>query len=142
MLGSSFEGEQLSALRRLLEFLKTEGLTFNDLATSVEEKQFTINDARKIFKEGQEKGRVEEARKQQAPPEFWETDGTPRWYEIAVFCQQNSSQLSDWEQNFLVDMPARMIKYGKPKGKQIQHLLAIFVKLGGYYDPRAAHLYS
>src|SRR5262249_54985094 len=65
MLGSSFKHERKSAIRKLQEFMQKESVTFNDFAASVEEKQFTINDARKIFKEGQEKGRVEEARKQQ-----------------------------------------------------------------------------
>ena len=130
------------------QLLTVEGLSFNDIATviencngEIEEKKYSDTDAEIIFTKGVEKGRAEEARKREAPPEFYDTDGQPRWYEIAMFCQQNSAQLhSDWEQNFTSDMPSKIIKFGKPTDKQIPHLLAIFVKLGGYYDPKTTHL--
>jgi hypothetical protein len=129
--------------------LAGEGLSFNDIATvienangEIEEKKYSDTDAEIIYTKGVEKGRAEEARKQQAPPEFYDTDGQPRWYEIAVFCQQNSAQLRDeWQRNFASDMPGRIIKYGKPTERMIPHLLAIFVKLGGRYDPKAVHIY-
>ena len=59
------------------------------------------------------------------------TTAEPRWYEIAVFCKQNSARLDEWDRDFVTGMPAKMIKYGKPTEKQAPHLLAIFVKLGG-----------
>jgi len=149
MLASDFDGEVLNAARRMKQQLIAEGLSFNDIATvienangEIEERKYSDADAEIIFAKGVEKGRTEEARKQQAPPEFYDADGSPRWYEIAMFCQQNSAQLhSDWEQNFTSDMPSKIIKFGKPTDKQIPHLLAIFVKLGGYYDPKTTHLH-
>ena len=58
-----------------------------------------------------------------------------------MYCQQNSTQLrNEWERNFASDMPSRIIKYGKPTEKMIPHLLAIFVKLGGRYDPKTANV--
>jgi hypothetical protein len=64
---------------------------------------------------------------------------------MAVFCQQNSNnpRLTDWERGFVSgDLPSNMIKFGKPTPKQAKQLLGIFVKLGGYYDPKTAHVYS
>jgi hypothetical protein len=148
LLASDFDGEVLNAARRMKQQLATEGLSFNDIATvienangEIEEKKYSDTDAEIIFSKGVEKGRSEEARKKDLPPEFYDADGQPRWYEIAVFCQQNSTQLrNEWEQNFVNDMPSRIIKFGKPTEKMIPHLLAIFVRLGGKYDPKTVHL--
>ena len=149
LMSSTFKDEAISARDRMLELLKKEGLDYHDIATvienangEIEEKKYSDTDAEIIFAKGVEKGRVEEARKQTTPPEFYNADGSPRWYEIALYCQENSAHLDEWEQNFVSDMPARMIKYGAPKGKQIPHLLGIFVKLGGKYDPKTAHIHS
>ncbi len=150
LLASNFDGEVLAAVGRMRKLFKAEGLSFSDIATviencngEIEERKYSDTDAEIIFAKGVEKGRAEEARKQQAPPEFYDADGQPRWYEIAVFCQQNSNdqRLDEWERNFANDMPGKIIKWGNPKEKQVKHLLAIFVKLGGRYDPKAAHLY-
>jgi hypothetical protein len=148
LLASDFDGEVLNAARRMKQLLAVEGLSFNDIATviencngEIEEKKYSDTDAEIIFTKGVEKGRAEEARKREAPPEFYDTDGQPRWYEIAVYCQQNRTQLRDeWERNFANDVPSRIIRYGKPTERMIRHLLAIFVKLGGHYDPKTAHV--
>src|SRR6516165_7307606 len=138
MFGSDNEHERGNALERLVVVLKEEKISFNDLATvienangEIEAKKYSDTDAEIIFAKGVEKGRTEEARKQQAPPEFYDADGAPRWYEIAMFCQGNVAQLySEWERNFVNDMPSRIIKFGKPTERMIPHLLAIFVRLG------------
>jgi hypothetical protein len=148
LLASDFDGETLAAARRMKQLLAIEGLSFNDIATviencngEIEEKKYSDTDAEIIFTKGVEKGRAEEARKREAPPEFYDADGQPRWYEIAMYCQQNSTQLrNEWERNFANDIPGRIIKFGKPTEKMIPHLLAIFVKLGGYYDPKTANV--
>ena len=149
LLASDFDGEVLSAARRMKQQLGAEGLSINDIATlienhqgEIEERKYSDADAEIIFARGVEKGRVEEARKQQAPPEFYDDDGQPRRYEIAVYCQQNRAQLrGQWEQDFANDMPGNIIKYGKPTQRQVPHLLGIFVKLGGSYDPKTAHIH-
>jgi hypothetical protein len=147
MLASDFDGEVLAAARRMKQQLGAEGLSFNDIATviescngEIEERKYSDADAEIIFERGVKKGQVEEARKKDLPPEFYDADGTPRWYEIAVFCTQNTKRLTAWERGFVEDMPSKMVKYGKPTEKQIPILLGIFVKLGGKYDPKAAHV--
>jgi hypothetical protein len=149
LLGSDFDGEVLAAARKMKQQLGSEGLNFNDIATvienhqgEIEEKKYSDADAEVIFAKGVEKGRTEEARKQQAPPEFYNADGKPRWYEIALYCEQNSSQLRDeWERDFVSGMPEKMIRWKNPTPKQIPILLSIFKRLGGYYDAKAAHIY-
>jgi hypothetical protein len=144
MLGSPYEGEQHNALTMMQRVLEASKLSFNDIAVlienhsgEIEAKKYTDADAEEIWKKGIEKGRAEEARAQQAPPEFYDADGEPRWYEIAMFCQQNSGQLHDkWQQDFANDIPAKILQYGKPTDRQKPHLLGIFVKLGGRYVPK------
>ena len=147
MLGSSFEGEAHNALAMMKRLLETEGLTFNDIATvienhqgEIEERKYSDTDAEIIFAKGMEKGRAEEARKKNLPPEFYDADGYPQWNAIALFCQRSEARLRDeWERTFINDMAGKTL-YREPTEKQAKHLLAIFVKLGGHYDPKAAHL--
>ena len=148
LLASDFDGEVLSAARRMKQQLIAEGLSLNDIATvienangEIEEKKYSDADAEIIFKRGVKKGHEEEARKREAPPEFYDVDGQPRWHEIAAFCRNNSGQLrSEWERTFVGDMVGKTFLRA-PTEKQAKHLLAIFMKLGGYYDPKTAHLY-
>jgi hypothetical protein len=144
LMASNIESEAIGAATALRRVQQTEGFSFNVLANlieSFEERKYSDNDAEIIFTRGVEKGRREETNKQQAPPEFYDADGHPRWYEIAVFCQENRGRLrDDWERNFVTEIVSKIIKYGGPTEKQGRHLLAIFVKLGGRYDPKAVHL--
>jgi hypothetical protein len=149
MFGSNFKDEAISAATRLRQVAQSEGISFNDLATlvencdgQIEEKKYSDADAKIIFARGQEKGRAEEARKQQAPPEFYDADGHPRWNEIALFCQKNLGRLrGEWERTFINDMAGKTV-WCTPTEKQAKHLLAIFVRLGGYYDPQNRTLTS
>jgi hypothetical protein len=147
LMGSNFEGEAIGAVVGLRRLLQIEGLSFSDIAVLIENCngriEYSDDDANIIFTRGIEKGLAEAAQKEELPPEFYNIDGEPRWYAIATFCQKNSKLqkngaplLSDWEQEFISDMPSKMIKYGRPTPKQIPFLLAIFVTLGGYYDGR------
>jgi hypothetical protein len=148
MLASSYEGEWHNAVTMMKRTLEAEKLTFNDIATvienhqgEIEERKYSDADAEIIFARGVEKGRTEEARKQQAPPEFYDADGHPRWSEIALFCQKHITQLrSQWEITFINDMAGKTL-WREPSDKQAKHLLAIFVKLGGSYDPRTTHIH-
>jgi hypothetical protein len=147
LLASDFDGEVLNAARRMKQQLLTEGLNFNDIATvienhqgEIEEKKYSDGDLKEVWDRGVEKGRKEEAHKQQAPPEFYDADGQPRWNEIALFCQKNTARLrSEWEQTFINDMAGKTL-WSQPSEKQAKHLLAIFVKLGGHYEPKTAHV--
>jgi hypothetical protein len=146
LLGSNHDGEALAAIAAMKRLFTAERLTFHDIATviescngEIEEKKYSDADAAIIFQRGMEKGRVEEARKRSAPPEFYDIDGRPRWSEIARFCQQHLGELrSDWERTFVKDMAGKTL-WSQPTEKQAKHLLGIFVKLGGHYDTKAAN---
>jgi hypothetical protein len=146
LLGSNFEGEAIGAAAGLRRLVPSEGLTFHDLATliencdgKIETKKYSDADAERAFRRGMEEGRSVEARKRAAPPEFYDTDGQPRWNAIALFCQKNIARLtSAWERQFINDIAGKTL-WQQPSEKQAKHLLAIFVKLGGHYDPKAAN---
>jgi hypothetical protein len=147
LLESDHEGEVMGAVAAMKRLCRSEGLAFADIAIAIsnhqgeiEEKKYSDSDAEIIFARGVEKGRIEEARKQQAPPEFYDADGYPRWNEIALFCRKSSDRLhNEWERTFINDMAGKTL-LREPTKKQAKHLLAIFVKLGGCYDPKATHL--
>jgi hypothetical protein len=144
LLASNVESEAIGAATALRRVQQTEGFSFNVLANLIEsfdERKYSNGDAEIIFMRGEKKGRRQDVGKQQAPPEFYDADGHPRWLEIASFCQQNSARLRDeWERNFANGIVSKIIRYGGPTEKQSRCLLAIFVKLGGRYDPKALHL--
>jgi hypothetical protein len=137
LLASTLEGEAMSAAAALKRLVPAEGLTFNDLATliencngEIEEKKYSEADAEVIFARGAEKGRAEEARKREAPSEFYDADGHPRWLEIAQFCQKNNQRLRQAEQQFIDDMVGHTT-WREPTERQGKWLLSIFIKLGG-----------
>jgi hypothetical protein len=128
------------ALRRLLE---TESVHPNDLTTliencdgKIETKKYSDDDIKVVFDRGRKRGAEEEATKQQAPPEFYDADGQPRWNAIALFCQKESARLRESERNFVDDMAGNTL-FRQPTEKQAKWLLAIFVKFGGYYEPKS-----
>jgi hypothetical protein len=147
MFGSSFENERHNALAMMQRVLESAKLSFNDIAVlienhsgEIEAKKYSDADAEIIYAKGIERGRAEEARKSALPPEFFDADGRPQWNAMALFCQKHVSQLrSDWEREFVSDMAGKTI-WREPTEKQAKHLLAIFVKLGGRYDPKTAHV--
>lgn len=147
LLASDFDGEVLSAVRRMKHQLTAEGLSFNDIATvienangEIEERKYSDTDAAIIFARGMDKGRNEAAREREAPPEFYDADGHPRWNEIALFCQKSVGRLNDWEREFINNMAGKTL-YREPTPKETKHLLAVFVRLGGYYDPKTIHVH-
>ena len=139
LLGSSFEGEAHNALRKMKGLLKTEGLTFSDIAQviescngEIEEKKYSDADAEIIYRRGVEKGRGE---RHEDELEFFDSFGQPRWYDIAVFCRDRVDRLrGEWEKQFAADMPGKMLEH-EPSPKQARCILRIFVKLGGRCDP-------
>ena len=55
--------------------------------------------------------------------------------------QKHITQLrSQWEITFINDMAGKTL-WREPSDKQAKHLLVIFVKLGGSYDPRTTHIH-
>jgi hypothetical protein len=149
MLSSTHDGEILAAIAAMKRLFKAERLDFHDIATviescngAIEERKYSDADAEIIFARGVEKGRSQQQQQEMSPPEFYDADGHPRWNEIALFCQRNNARLrSDWEKSFVDDMAGNTV-WRQPTEKQAKHLLAIFVKLGGSYDPKTARIYS
>jgi hypothetical protein len=136
-LSSDFEGEQLNVVAAMKRLFASEGLSFSDIATvienhngEIEELKFSESDMDAAFKCGKEKGRVEEACKQQDPPEFYDEDGRPRWNAIALFCQQQQQRLRPSEKEFVDDMAGKTM-WREPTEKQAKWLLSIFIRLGG-----------
>jgi hypothetical protein len=145
LLSSNHEGEALAAIAAMKRLFAAKRLSFHDIATviescngEIEEKKYSDADAQIIFNKGVEKGRKEEARAHEAPPEFHDADGLPRWSEITLFCQKSTARLTAWERGF-IDSVAGQLLWKPPSEKQAKHLLAIFVKLGGHYDPKTAN---
>jgi hypothetical protein len=69
------------------------------------------------------------------PPEFYDADGQPPWNQVALFCRKHVAQLhSHWEREFVTDMAGKTL-WRQPSEKQAKHLLAIFIRLGGVYEP-------
>jgi hypothetical protein len=157
LLGSNHDGEVLNAVAAMKRVFERERLSFADIATvitnhraeieeGIEELKYSETDfdmmhARAVER-GMEKGRKEEAAKWEAPPEFFDAFGEPRWLEIATFCQRNSDRLrNQWEIEFANSVPEKIVRYGAPTEKMEPHLLGIFIKLGGRYDAQALHVY-
>jgi hypothetical protein len=139
LLASDFDGEVLNAVRRMKQQLVTDGLSFNDIATIIEsangeiaERKYSDGDAEIIFRRGVAKGRAEETRNRPPdhPPEFYDTDGQPRWNAMAMFCQENHKRLRPGEQEFVDDMAGNTM-WRQPTAKQAKWLLSIFIRLGG-----------
>jgi hypothetical protein len=145
MLSSDQEGEQLAAVVAMKRLFKSEGLSFFDIATviescngEIEEKKYSDKDAEIIFKRGMEKGIEQGRAAEAAPPEFYDTDGRPRWNAIALFCQKEIARLyKQNEREFVADMAGYTL-YRQPSPKQEQWLMSIFVKLGGrHYEHKS-----
>jgi hypothetical protein len=139
LLASDFDGEVLNAARRMKQQLMNEGLSFNDIATvienangEIEDWKYSDTDAEIIFNRGVEKGREEESRKKEqiVPSDYYDEDGRPRWNAIALLCQKNHDRLRPPEQEFVDDMVGSTM-WREPSEKQGRWLLTIFLRLGG-----------
>jgi hypothetical protein len=123
----------------LNSLLAAEKLSFSDIARVLEEERYSAEAMNHAVNRGKELAGCELGSREAL--EFFDSNGQPRWYEIAVFCRDNVEQLRrDREKEFVNDMPSKMLRY-KPTGPQAKWLLSIFVKLGGYCDPKIKTAY-
>ena len=139
---------------QLEHLLKDEGLSFNDLATviencngEIEELKYSDNDmanvADRMKRRGEQEGYDKARREMTAPPKFYEDHGEPRYYEIAMYCRSNKERLRrDWDKTFVEDMPGKILSYSKPTPPQAKQLLRIFLVLGGVVDPQVLKTFS
>jgi hypothetical protein len=140
LLSSNFDGEILGTVAAMKRLFAAEGLSFHDIATVIEScngeiegRKYTDSDAKVIFERGVERGK-DLAEQQRNDLEFYDSDGRPRWYDMAVFCQRNAGQLrSQWEKDFVADIAGKVLEHA-PSAKQARCILKIFVKLGGRCD--------
>jgi hypothetical protein len=145
LLSSDFDGEALAAVAAMRRLFETEKLSFNDLAAVIEgtdegRPKFTENDARKIYEEGVRDG-LAKARSAAQESDFFDSDGSPCWPEIAVYCRAKAGQLrNEREREFVSDMAVNTLER-EPTLKQARWLLRTFVKLGGHCDNRARATY-
>ena len=136
-LSSPFEGERTATVNTLLSTLNNNGLDIHDIADVIEgatgeiggAKLLTEDHAKEIYERG-----VESGKSTAGPglnPDFYESDGSPRWHEIALFCQERAQRLrNEKEQEFIADMAGKTL-FRTPTQRQGDWLLAIFYKLGG-----------
>ncbi|RXH34365.1 hypothetical protein XH99_01050 [Bradyrhizobium nanningense] len=122
----------LVAARKLRSLQQAENY---DIARQLETKFYDDADATKIFKRGREREREEISRQPQAPPEFYDGDGYPRWDEIALVCQRQIAQglkraKNAGEEEFINDMAGRMM-FRQPSEAQGRWLFDIFIRFGG-----------
>ena len=140
MFGSTFENERNVALSKLVTVLDEEGLTWNEIATliengngEIEQLKYSDSDLETIFTKGVEKGRKENTGSVLSQ-QFFDAEGEPRWNEIVKFCNGNPARtsLNPKEQEFIDEMPARL-HWRSPSRPQGGFLLSIFWKLGGTF---------
>jgi hypothetical protein len=132
MMRTDSDGEKINAVGRLQQVLQSENL---DLSMLIETKCYSTEEAKQIYdrgiKRGHEQGRVEASHEMQGPPEFYDADNYPRWYEIALFCNRDPCRLRDAkEREFVNDMAAKLM-FREPSEKQGKWLFSIFLRLGG-----------
>jgi hypothetical protein len=118
--------------------LRVEVHEIRENQTAVHGVHLSDADAKAIFERGIAKGRAEQ---QESNLEFYDGDGRPRWYDMAVYCQRNAGRLrSQWEKDFIADIAGKVLG-SVPSPKQARCILKIFIKLGGDCDPKIQAAY-
>jgi hypothetical protein len=132
LLSSNQDGEVVAAARALNRLLKVNGSDIHALADSIGQANGKLNEAemRKLYDAGFEAGVRAVEDKQHSDEDFHNTDGTPSWHAIAVWCQRRDERLRDSERQFINDMAGRTV-WRDPTVKQEKWLRSIFLRLGG-----------
>jgi hypothetical protein len=104
MFGSNFAGERENAARLANMFVKSRGLTWDQVI----------------------RPSLQEARQQ--PPPLHPTPQPAEWYQMAAFCWRNSTHLNDKEYGLIASILDRS---SQPTPKQMKWLRDITRKLGG-----------
>jgi hypothetical protein len=153
MFGATY-GEATAALAALRKYFVQVNLSFNDLAEAIEKVAggcYTGEELKAAAAEakefGEQSGYAKAKRETSGPPEFYDSDSQPRWYEIARFIDERKSQLNGWKRGFVEgdanrgSLVVNMAKFGSPTPKQTKHVLGIFIKLGGIVPPEVMQRY-
>jgi hypothetical protein len=132
LLSSDQDGEVLNAARALNRLLKANGSDIHAIADGIGQANGKLTEAemRKLYDAGFEAGVRAVEDKQHGDEDFHNTDGTPSWHAIAVWCQRQDDRLRDNEREFINSVAARTV-YREPTEKQAKWLKSIFHRLGG-----------
>jgi hypothetical protein len=133
LLSSDKDGEVVAAARAMQRTLRAAGADIHALADRVEKPngaELSEADMKKLYDAGFADGRRAAENTAHGPGDFHNTDGTPGWREIAVWCQQQSARLREKEKGFIDDMAARTV-WREPSERQGKWLLSIYYRLGG-----------
>jgi hypothetical protein len=132
LLSSNQDGEVVAAARALNRLLKANGSDIHAIADSVGQANGKLTEAemRKLYDAGFEAGVHAVENKRHGDEDFHNTDGTPSWHAIAVWCQRHDDRLRDNERQFINTVAARTA-YREPTAKEEKWLRSIFLRLGG-----------
>ena len=132
LLSSDQDGEVLNAARALNRLLKANGSDIHAIADGIGQANGKLTEAemRKLYDAGYDAGLHAAEAKFHGDEDFHNTDGTPSWHTIAVWCQRRDERLRDNERQFINDMASRTV-WRDPTVKQEKWLRSIFLKLGG-----------
>jgi len=141
LLASNSQGEAFAALCAIARLLESHGYSFHTLADHVENANgggLSDADKQKIRSEiesaraiGYAEGVKAAESKQHGTGAFRNTDGSPEWTEVALFCQRQKHRLPERHHEFIDDMASRTVYGREPTPKQHQYLHNLFFKLGG-----------
>jgi hypothetical protein len=129
MLSSDHDGEVIAAARAITRTLKSADLDIHALA----ERIGGISEAgmKRLYDAGYDAGtRAAENNQHHGHVDFYNTDGTTSWHDIALFCQRRADRLRDKERDFVNDMMAQTV-WREPTEKQEKWLKSIYYRLGG-----------
>jgi hypothetical protein len=142
LLASNQEGEVINAVRALGRALESAGVDYHDLVKHIEEPSLSDRQITLIREEIDQRARIARDQgiaeglrraeaKQSGFDDFYNTDGTPDWRQVARFVQREKRRLLERHHEFVDDMASRVPFNREPTPKQLQYLQSLFFKLGG-----------
>ena len=134
-LARSGDVEVLAAVEAIKRKLESAGLGIHDFADFImraaeKPKDVAQADLKRAYDIGFANGVRATEGKHYNGSDFVNVNGLPSWHEIALFCQQNSHRLNDWERGFIDNITSQTV-WREPNPKQEKCLRSIFYKLGG-----------
>ena len=132
-LSSDRDREVIAAACALTRTLKNAGTDIHALADQIEKPsngRLSQADMKRLYDEGYSDGLRAAENNRYGPSDFHNTDGTPDWNKIALFCQRQNHRRRKNERNFIDDKASRTV-WHEPTERQAKWLRSIFHKVGG-----------
>jgi hypothetical protein len=129
LLSSDRDGDVAAAGRAIIRLLKSVGADIHTLAERLEKPGLTKAEMQKLYDAGYDNGVRAVENRQHGGIDFRNVDGSPKWHEIARYCEQHGDQLRPQERSFINDMAAQTV-WREPTEKQGKWLRSIFYRLG------------